>query len=157
MVSDPLLLKAGTWLGIAAAMVLLLTLVAFRAGWGVRFRLVGVSSFTALLAISCLAFAISYEPPVQVEGALSIPVVFDNGRDLIVASSPDPIPADAVEPSLRRLALVQARRRWDSQGVLTVRLRSIRSDGEGVSRPVVLATATIPAGAGPDAIRIEPG
>ena len=68
MPADPLLLKAGLWLGVATGLLLLATVVGFVAGWGTRFRLVGVTSFTGLLAISCLAFAISYSPRTQVAG-----------------------------------------------------------------------------------------
>jgi CBS-domain-containing membrane protein len=39
--------------------LLLLTVVGFLARWGIRFRLVGVTSFTVLLSLSCLAFAVS--------------------------------------------------------------------------------------------------
>ena len=85
MRADPLLLTAGEWLGIAAAGLLLITVVAFVARWGFRFRLVGVTSFTVLLSLSCLAFAVSYA--LLVDGAVSVPVVFDNGSD---QSSPPP-------------------------------------------------------------------
>ena len=88
MPADPLLLKAGLWLGVATGLLLLATVVGFVAGWGTRFRLVGVTSFTGLLAISCLAFAISYSPRTQVAGAVSVPVVFDNGTDLVIAAAP---------------------------------------------------------------------
>jgi Protein of function (DUF2518). len=71
------------WSGLAFA---LMTLVAFGARWGVRFRLVGVTSFTLLLAVSCWAFSVSYQPPVIVEGAVRAPVVFDNGNDLVSPS-----------------------------------------------------------------------
>ena len=53
MVADPLLLKAGSWLAIAGGVLLVLTVLAFVMGWGLRFRLVGVSSFTLLLAAGC--------------------------------------------------------------------------------------------------------
>ena len=88
MVSDPLLLQAGAWLAAAAGVLGLLTVVAFVLRWGIRFRLVGVSSFTFLLAISCWAFSVSYSPPVEVEGAVRAPIVFDNGDDLVVAQAP---------------------------------------------------------------------
>jgi hypothetical protein len=57
MNGDPILLRAGEALGVAGGLLLLTTVVAFFARWGVRFRLVGVTSFTLLLAISCAAFA----------------------------------------------------------------------------------------------------
>lgn len=142
MHADPLLLKAGEWLGIAAGGLVLLTLVAFAARWGIRFRLVGVSSFTLLLALSCLAFAISYAPRQQVEGAVSVPVVFDNGSDLVVAAAPEGMPAEAYGPSVEQLALNlrgSGRRSADDQ--VHVRLRRIEPAGDGVARPVILAEA----------------
>ena len=41
MVADPLLLKAGSWLAIAGGVLLVLTVLAFVLGWGLRFRLWG--------------------------------------------------------------------------------------------------------------------
>ena len=91
MVADPLLLKAGSWLAIAGGVLLVLTVLAFVLGWGLRFRLVGVSSFTLLLAAGCGAFAISYSPRSSIEG-LVVPVVFDNGSNLVVAAAPADFP-----------------------------------------------------------------
>ena len=136
MPADPLLLQAGLWLGAAAAVLLLLTLAAFLRGWGFRFRLVGVTSFTALLALSCLAFAISYSPRRSIEGARVLPVVFDNGADLVVASQPADLPADAVIASLEQLAL-----NLRGSGLVHVRLRRLQAEADGSSRPVLVAEA----------------
>ena len=102
MVADPYLLKAGSWLAIAGGVLLVLTVLAFVLGWGVRFRLVGVSSFTLLLAAGCGAFAISYSPRSSIEGALVVPVVFDNGSNLVVASAPADFPLRQPAPALSR-------------------------------------------------------
>jgi hypothetical protein len=142
MPADPLLLQAGLWLGAAAAVLLLLTLAAFLRGWGLRFRLVGVTSFTALLALSCLAFAISYSPRRSIEGARVLPVVFDNGADLVVASQPADLPADAVTASVEQLALnLRGSGRHSSDGLVHVRLRRLQSEADGSSRPVLVAEA----------------
>lgn len=142
MPADPLLLQAGLWLGAAAAVLLLLTLAAFLRGWGFRFRLVGVTSFTALLALSCLAFAISYSPRRSIEGARVLPVVFDNGADLVVASQPADLPADAVNASLEQLALnLRGSGRHSSDGLVHVRLRRLQAEADGSSRPVLVAEA----------------
>ena len=93
MALDQLLLTAAPWLGWTGLGLLGLTVIAFLARWGVRFRLVGMSSFTLLLSVSCWAFAVSYTPPVVIEGASRAPVVFDNGDDLVVAQ----LPGDADE------------------------------------------------------------
>jgi hypothetical protein len=65
MAADPILLTAGKWLGAASGVLALTTIAGYMSRWGIRFRLVGVTSFTALLAVSCLTFAVSYSPRVQ--------------------------------------------------------------------------------------------
>ena len=140
MRADPLLLTAGEWLGIASAVLLLLTVVAFVVRWGIRFRLVGVTSFTVLLSLSCLAFAVSYAPRLQVEGAVSVPVVFDNGSDLVVAAAPADLAPEAFQPSVEQVAL-NLRGSGRGTQLVEVRLRRVESKASGTDTPVVLASA----------------
>jgi hypothetical protein len=140
MRADPLLLTTGEWLGIASAALLLLTVVAFVVRWGIRFRLVGVTSFTVLLSLSCLAFAVSYAPRQLVDGAVSVPVVFDNGSDLVVAAAPADLAPEAFEPSVEQVALnLRGSGRGTQQ--VEVRLRRVESTAPGTDTPKVLATA----------------
>ena len=143
MAADPLLLTAGQWLGLAGAGLALLTVVSFVARWGFRFRLVGVTSFTVLLSLSCLAFAISYSPRTQIEGAVSVPVVFDNGSDLVIAAAPAELAPAAYGPTVEQLAqnLRGSGRRTDDD-LVHVRLRRVEDAGDGIARPVILAEAT---------------
>lgn len=140
MRADPLLLTAGEWLGIASAVLLVLTLVAFVVRWGIRFRLVGVTSFTVLLSLSCLAFAVSYAPRQLVEGAVSVPVVFDNGSDLVVAAAPADLPRAAFGPSVEQVAL-NLRGSGRGTQLVEVRLRRVEATADGADTPVVLASA----------------
>jgi len=140
MRADPLLLTAGEWLGVASAVLLLLTVVAFVVRWGIRFRMVGITSFTVLLSLSCLAFAVSYTPRQQVEGAISVPVVFDNGSDLVVAAAPAQMEPQAYAPSVQQVA-VNLRGSGRGTQMVEVRLRRVEPKGEGSDVPVVLATA----------------
>ena len=137
MAFDQLLLTAAPWLGWSGLALGLLTVVAFLAGWGLRFRLVGVSSFTLLLSVSCWAFAVSYSPPVRIEGAVRVPVVFDNGDALVVAQAPADMPMSAVTPTLEQLA-GNLRGAGRSSRTVQVRLRAVQPDGDGRSRPVIL-------------------
>jgi|TARA_B100001939_G_scaffold266345_1_gene233707 hypothetical protein len=137
MALDQLLLTAAPWLGWSGLALGLLTVVAFLAGWGLRFRLVGVSSFTLLLSVSCWAFAVSYTPPVRIEGAVRVPVVFDNGDALVVAQAPADMPMSAVTPTLEQLA-GNLRGAGRSSRTVQVRLRAVQPDGDGRSRPVIL-------------------
>ena len=140
MRADPLLLTAGEWLGVASAVLLLLTVVAFLVRWGIRFRLVGITSFTVLLSLSCLAFAVSYAPRQLVEGAISVPVVFDNGSDLVIAAAPAQMAPEAYGSSVQQVAL---NLRGSGRGTqrVEVRLRRVEPKGDGSDVPVVLATA----------------
>ena len=134
--SDPLLLKAGLWLGAAAGVLLLLTLAAFVRSWGVRFRLVGVTSFTGLLALSCLAFAISYSPRRSIEGARVLPVVFDNGADLVVAAAPANLEPASYGPSVEQVAR-NLRGSGRNASSVEVRLRRVEPSADGTDRPEI--------------------
>jgi hypothetical protein len=141
MAADPILLTAGKWLGAASGVLALMTITGFLSRWGIRFRLVGVTSFTALLAVSCLAFAVSYTPRVQVAGAVSVPIVFDNGIDLVVAAAPEGLAAAA--PTVQQVAQnLRGAGRSSADNLVHVRLRRVETVAAGLSKPVVLAEAT---------------
>jgi hypothetical protein len=143
MSADPILFEAGTWLGAASGALVLLTIAGFLWRWGIRFRLVGITSFTVLLSLSCLAFAISYSPRVSVPGAVQVPVVFDNGTDLVIAVAPADLPSEAVAPTLEQVARnLRGGGRSSSSGDVRVRLRRVEAVEPGLGRPVVLAETT---------------
>ena len=137
MALDQLLISAVPWLGWTGLGLSLLTVLAFLAKWRLRFRLVGVSSFTLLLAVSCWAFGVSYTPPVVVEGAIRAPVVFDNGTDLVVAQAPADLEPATVSATLEQLA-GNLRSAGRGSGTVKVRLRAFETPGDGISRPVIL-------------------
>ena len=142
MAADPTLFQAGLWLGVASGLLAALTVAAFIVGWGFRFRLVGVTSFTALLAISCWAFSVSYVPRISVPGAVQVPIVYDNGGDLVVAAAPAGLAPEAVAPTVEQVARnLRASGRVSPTGVVRVRLRGLDNDVEGRSTPKVLAEA----------------
>ncbi|MCP9774704.1 Ycf51 family protein [Cyanobium sp. WAJ14-Wanaka] len=143
MAADPILFVAGQWLGAASGALAVVTITAYLARWGIRFRLVGVTSFTALLSLSCLAFAISYTPRVSLEGAVSVPLVFDNGSDLVIAAAPADLPPASYEPTVQQVAQnLRSSGRSSPDGLVHVRLRRVETVGPGVSKPVVLAEVT---------------
>ncbi len=114
----------------------LITLLSFIINWSQRFRLVGITGFTILLAASCWAFGVSYTPPVSIEGALNPPIVFDNGVDLLIAQAPADFPEEAIWPTLNQIA---GNIRGGRNGAdVHVRLRQILPAGEGISQPVIL-------------------
>ena len=157
MAADPILLVAAKWLGLAAGVLLLLTFVGFLSRWGIRFRLVGVTSFTTLLAISCAAFAISYSPRISVPGAVTVPVVFDNGTDLVVAAAPPDLAPEAAGPTAEEVARnLRPTGRAPADGVVRVKLRGLEPVENGVARPVVLAEADLDLQSGEISVQIRP-
>ena len=73
----------------------------------------------------------------MIEGAVRAPVVFDNGNDLVIAQAPAEMADAAIIPTLEQLA-GNLRSGGRSSQVVTIRLRQVRSAGEGVSEPVIL-------------------
>ena len=146
MAADPILLVAGTWLGAASGVLAVLTIAGFVSRWGIRFRLVGITSFTALLSLSCLAFAISYSPRLSVPGAIQVPIVFDNGTDLVIAAAPADLDGAAAATTVEQVALnLRGGGRGGSggsAGQVRVRLRRVEAVEPGLARPVVLAETT---------------
>ena len=131
-----LLEVSSKWLAWSGLGLSVLTVVAFVTSWGLRFRLVGVSSFTFLLAVSCWAFSISYSPPVRLEGARQVPIVFDNGTDLVVAKASNDFEQEAITPTLNQIA--ENLRPGGRSREVRVRLRQLQAVSEGTSKPVVL-------------------
>ncbi len=126
--------KWSLWTGLVLSVV---TLISFLVGWKQRFRLVGLTAFSLLLAVSSWAFGASYTPPVVVAGALHPPVVFDNGDDLVIAQASSDFPDEAIKPTLEELA-GNLRGGGRNGGLVHVRLRKVIPDGEGISKPVIL-------------------
>ena len=131
-----LLEGSSKWLAWSGLGLSVLTVIAFVTRWGMRFRLVGVSSFTFLLAVSCWALSISYSPPGRGEGALQVPIVFDNGTDLVVAQASSDFADGAIAPTLDQIAANL--RPGGRNREVRVRLRQLQAVSEGTLRPVVL-------------------
>ncbi len=126
-----------SWLGWSGLALGLLTLLAFLFKWGIKFRLVGATIFTLLLSVSIWAFQESYSPPAKIEGALFVPIVYDNGEGLVVAQAPDDFPLEAVRPSLEQMAENLKGGNRNGQQV-TVRIRKIESTETGINEPKTL-------------------
>ncbi len=132
---------SSTWLGWTGLGLAVITVGAFLFGWRQSFRLVGVTSFTLLLAVSCWAFAYSYTPGLKVEGALNPPVVFDNGDDLVIAQAPQDFPKESIDPTLFQLA-GSLKGGGRNGSIVHIRLRQVLPAGDGISQPVIIGEVT---------------
>ncbi len=129
--------EATSWLAWFGLGFGLIAIIAFIFKWGFKFRLVGATIFTLLLSGSCWAFQQSYSPPVTIEGALYVPVVYDNGGDLVVAQAPDGFPEEAIEPSLNQIA-ENLKGGGRNCAKITARIRKLKLQEDGISQPIIL-------------------
>ena len=134
----------GVWSGYIAIGFLVLTIVAFFAGWGFRFRLVGVTSFMMVLTAGIFSLYLGLFTHVEIPGAVRYSLVYDNGANRAVVAVPPDITADAIEPTLRQAAAdLNSYGRTGTKGndVFTINLRTVLHPEEGVSQPLFLGQA----------------
>ncbi len=128
------------WAGITTLIVAVLAIAGFIFKWGVRFQLVGVTGFMAVLTGGL--FALSLVPIVRtvVPGAVRYSVVYDNGATQAVISIPPTITETELEATLRQAAsdLYSYGRLGREQDQLNIRARTVIHPEPGVSQPLYL-------------------
>ena len=102
-----------------------------------KFRLTGATIFSLLLSISSWAFIQSYSENVSIEGAKYVPIVYDNGFDLIIAKAEDDFPTEAIEPTLKQLS-ENLRKGSRSGANVKIKIRKIEKASLDVSKPVII-------------------
>ena len=90
--------------GLIGIVLFFFTLIAFFLKLSFKFRLTGASIFAFLLSISSWAFLQSYSENIKIEGALYVPIVYDNGFDLIIAKASNDFPSESIEPTLQQIS-----------------------------------------------------
>ena len=115
----------------------LVTIVAFIFNFGVKFRIIGATIFSLLLSLSSWAFMQSYSEKVVVEGARYVPIVYDNGFDLVIAKAEDDFPEEAIKPTLQQLS-DNLRKGSRSGANVKIKLRKLEKISDEISKPVVI-------------------
>ena len=123
--------------GFFGIFLLMGTVIAFLFNFGFKFRITGATIFSLLLSLSSWAFIQSYSEKVVIEGAKYVPIVYDNGFDLIVAKADDDFPEESIKPTLEQLSenLMKGSR---SGANLKIKIRKLERISDDVSKPVVL-------------------
>jgi hypothetical protein len=125
------------WIAIAGGALTLVTLVAWIASWGIRYRLVGITSFTFVVAASVFALGLGLFQRTAVPGSVAYVRVFDTDTDRIVIAVPATITSPQIDATLRQAASdLFSPGRSSSTGILTVRARTILHPEPGVSLPL---------------------
>ena len=112
-------------------------IVAFIFNFAFKFRIVGATIFSLLLSLSSWAFIQSYTEQVVIEGAKYVPIVYDNGFDLIIAKAEENFPEESIAPTLEQLS-ENLRKGSRSGANVKIKIRKIEKVSDGVSKPVVI-------------------
>ena len=123
--------------GFFGILLLIGTLISFIFNFGFKFRIIGATIFSLLLSLSSWAFIQSYTEKIVIEGAKYVPVVYDNGFDLIVAKADDEFPEEAIEPTLEQLS-ENLRKGSRSGANVKIKIRKLKKISNGISKPVII-------------------
>ena len=123
--------------GYLGIFLLLVTVIAFIFNFGFKFRIIGATIFSLLLSLSSWAFIQSYTDKVVIEDAKYVPIVYDNGFNLIIAKAEDDFPEESIEPTLEQLSK-NLRKGSRSGANVKIKIRKLEKISDGVSKPVVI-------------------
>ena len=123
--------------GFLGIFILCITVIAFIFNFGFKFRIIGATIFALLLSLSSWAFIQSYTEKVIIEDAKYVPIVYDNGFDLIIAKAEDEFPEESIEPTLKQLSK-NLRRGSRSGANVKIKIRKLEKISDDVSKPVVI-------------------
>jgi len=113
------------------------TLIAFIFNFGFKFRIIGATIFSLLLSLSSWAFIQSYTENIKIDGAKYVPVVYDNGFDLIITKAENNFPEEAIEPTLKQLSQ-NLKRGSRSGSKVKIKIRKLEEISNDVSKPVII-------------------
>ena len=123
--------------GFLGIFLLIVTIVAFILNFGFKFRIIGATIFSLLLSLSSWAFIQSYSEKVVIENAKYLPIVYDNGFDLIIAKAEDDFPEESIDPTLKQLS-ENLRKGSRSGANVNIKIRKLEKISDSVSKPVVI-------------------
>ena len=113
------------------------TVVAFIFNFGFKFRIIGATIFSLLLSLSSWAFIQSYTEKVLIDNAKYLPIVYDNGFDLIIAKAENDFPEESIQPTLKQLS-ENLRKGSRSGAKVNIKIRKLEKISAGVSKPVII-------------------
>ena len=123
--------------GFLGIFLLLGTLIAFIFNLAFKFRITGAAIFSLLLSLSSWAFIQSYKENIKIDGATFVPIVYDNGFDLIVTKADEEFPEESIEPTLKQLS-ENLKKGSRSGSKVKIKIRKLEKVSKDVSKPVII-------------------
>ncbi len=142
MFSISQLVTYAQWFGYATLGMLAVTIAAWIFQWGLRFRLVGVTSFMGVLTVGIFALSLGLHDRPSIPNALRFTRVYDTGANQVVVTVPPEITAEQLEATLQQAAIdLASPGRLSANGTLVVRARVVLHPAPGISQPIYLGQA----------------
>jgi hypothetical protein len=128
------------WSGIATLAFAGLAVLSFFIKWGIRFRLVGVTGFMAVLTVGLFALSVVPFTRTTVPGAIRFSTVYDSGATQVVIAVPPTITVDELDATLQQAAndLFSPGRLSRGEDKITIRARTVLHPEPRVSQPLYL-------------------
>ncbi len=123
--------------GLFGLFLFVCTIAAFIFNFSFKFRIIGATIFSLLLSLSSWAFIQSYTEKVLIENAKYVPIVYDNGFDLIIAKAEDDFPEESIGPTLEQLS-ENLRKGSRSGANVKIKIRKLVKVSDDVSKPIVI-------------------
>jgi Protein of function (DUF2518) len=140
MLSTETLTLFTQWAAILTAVLAVITVLGWLLKWGIRFRLVGITSFMGVVTGSIFALSVGlYNRPI-IPGAVQFTRVFDTSADQVVIAVAPTITEPELRATLQQAAidLFSPGRQGNSDNQMTVRARTIVHPQPGISQPLYL-------------------
>jgi hypothetical protein len=140
MLSTDTFLTYAQWSGIATLVFAALAILSFLVKWGIRFRLVGVTGFMAVLTVGLFGLSIVPFTRTTIPGAVRFSTVYDSGATQVVVAVPPTITVEQLDATLQQAAsdLFSPGRLSRGEDKLTIRARTVLHPEPGVSQPLYL-------------------
>jgi len=129
------------WSGIFTLFCLLMALLGLIFRWGIRFRLIGITGFMAVLTVGLFGLSLGLFTRTILPGAVRFAVVYDNGANNAVITVQPTVTPDQIEATLRQAAndlYSYGRIGIGGDNQLTVRVRTLIHPEPGLTKPVYL-------------------
>jgi hypothetical protein len=133
-------LTAAQWTGIATLVFAAIAGLGFLLQWGIRFRLVGITGFTALLTMGLFVLGVVPFTRTLIPGAVRFATVYDSGATQVVITVPPQITESELVATLKQAASdrFSPGRLGRGEDQLTIRVRTVLHPQEGISQPLYL-------------------
>lgn len=141
MFTTPEFLTFAKWLSLVTLAGVVLTVLGFWFSWGIRFRLVGLTGFLAVIVVGSFGLSFGLLQRTLIPGSAPFTVIYDTGGTQAVILVSTDMTAPILEATLRQASydlFSPGRLGQFGETHLTIRARALLHPEPGISEPILL-------------------